>query len=107
MKERGKILDANNLVKEIYGIVQSKDTDTNKINSIKSKIDDYTNSQDLSSLLLIIKEFTELERHFIHGLSHSSTAGMPTFLQKEMEASILLLKKFEQCLKGLKGGLIQ
>ena len=107
LKKRGKILDANNLVKEIYSIVQSGDIDTNKISSIKCKINNYTSNQDLSSVLSVIEEFTELERHFLHSLSHSSTAGMPEFQQKEMEASILLLKKFEQCLKGLKGGLTQ
>jgi len=107
LKDGKKILDANNLVKEIYDIVQSINSDTNKINSIKCKINNYTSNQDLRSVLSIIEEFTELERHFLHGLSHSSTAGMPEFQQKEMEASVLLLKKFEQCLRGLKGGLTQ
>ena len=107
LKDGKKILDANNLVKEIYDIVQSINSDTNKINSIKCKINNYTSNQDLRSVLSVIEEFIELERHFLHGLSHSSTAGMPEFQQKEMEASVLLLKKFEQCLKGLKGGLTQ
>jgi len=107
LKNGKKILDANNLVKEIYDIAQSGDSDINKINSINKKINNYTNNQDLSSVLSVIEEFLELERHFLHGLSHSSTAGMPEFQQKEMEASVLLLKKFEQCLKGLKGGLTQ
>ena len=106
-KNKKKILDANNLVKEIYDITQSEDSDINKINSINSKINNYTSNQDLSPVLSVIEEFTELERHFLHGLSHSSTAGMPEFQQKEMEASVLLLKKFEQCLRGLKGGLTQ
>ena len=107
LKNGKKILDANNLVKEIYDIVQSKHPDTNKINSIKCKINNYTSNQDLRSVLSVIEEFIELERHFLHGLSHSSTAGMPEFQQKEMKASVLLLKKFEDCLRGLKGGLIQ
>ena len=107
LKDGKKILDANNLVKEIYDIVQSRSSDTNKIESISSRINNYTNNQDLSSVLSVIEEFIELERHFLHGLSHSSTAGMPEFQQKEMEASVLLLKKFEQCLRGLKGGLTQ
>lgn len=106
-KNGKKILDANNLVKEIYDIAQSTNSDTDKINSINSKINNYTSNQDLGSVLSVIEEFTELERHFLHGLSHSSTAGMPEFQQKEMEASVLLLKKFEQCLRGLKGGLTQ
>lgn len=107
LKNGKKILDANNLVKEIYDIVQSTNSDTDKINSINSKINNYTSNQDLGSVLSVIEKFTELERHFLHGLSHSSTAGMPEFQQKEMEASVLLLKKFEQCLRGLKGGLTQ
>lgn len=107
LKNGKKILDANNLVKEIYDIVQSTNSDTDKINSINSKINNYTSNQDLGSVLSVIEEFTELERHFLHGLSHSSTAGMPEFQQKEMEAGMLLLKKFEQCLRGLKGGLTQ
>ena len=107
LKNGKKILDANNLVKEIYDIVQSTNSDTDKINSINSKINNYTSNQDLGSVLSVIEEFTELERHFLHGLSHSSTAGMPEFQQKEIEASVLLLKKFEQCLRGLKGGLTQ
>lgn len=107
LKNGKKILDANNLVKEIYDIVQSTNSDTDKINSINSRINEYTNNQDLSSVLSVIEEFIELERHFLHRLSHSSTAGMPEFQQKEMEASVLLLKKFEQCLRGLKGGLTQ
>lgn len=107
LKNGKKILDANNLVKEIYDIAQSTNSDTDKINSINSKINNYTSNQDLGSVLSVIEEFTELERHFLHGLSHSSTAGMPEFQQKEMEASVLLLKKFEQCLRGLKGGLTQ
>ena len=107
LKDGKKILDANNLVKEIYDIIQSINSDTKKINSIKCKINNYTSNQDLRSVLSVIEEFTELQRHFLHGLSHSSTAGMPEFQQKEMEASVLLLKKFEQCLRGLKGGLTQ
>ena len=94
-------------MQEIYDIVQLKKSDKNKISDIKNRINDYTNNEDFCSLLSVIKEFTEIERHFIHGLSHSSTAGMPEFQQKEMKASILLLKKFEQGLKGLKGGLVQ
>ncbi|ATA86191.1 hypothetical protein CGC50_02890 [Capnocytophaga gingivalis] len=107
LKVGDKISDANNLVQEIYDIVQLKKSDKNKISDIKNRINDYTNNEDFCSLLSVIKEFTEIERHFIHGLSHSSTAGMPEFQQKEMKASILLLKKFEQGLKGLKGGLVQ
>ena len=107
LKNTSKILDANNLVKEIYDIAQSTDSDINKISSIMDRINDYTNSEDFRSVLSVIKEFTEIERHFIHGLSHSSTARMPSFQQKEMKASILLLEKFEQGLKGLKGGLAQ
>lgn len=107
LKVGDKISDANNLVEEICDIVQLKDSDKNKISHIKNRINDYTSNEDFCSLLSVIKEFTEIERHFIHGLSHSSTAGMPEFQQKEMKASILLLKKFEQGLKGLKGGLVQ
>lgn len=107
LKNTSKILDANNLVKEIYDIAQSTDSDINKISSIMDRINDYTNSEDFRSVLSVIKEFTEIERHFIHSLSHSSTARMPSFQQKEMKASILLLEKFEQGLKGLKGGLAQ
>lgn len=106
-KDGGKILDANNLVKEIDIIAQSTKSDSDKIKSIKDEINKYTSNHDLKSVLSVIDEFLELERHFLHGLSHSSTASMPQFQKKEMEASVLLLKKFEQCLRGLKGGLTQ
>lgn len=106
MKDR-KMLDANNLVQNIDNIIQSGKSDGNKIKAIREEIVGYTNVGEIKLILSVIDEFIELEKLFLHGLSHSSTRGMPEFDQKLMRGSLLLLKKFEECLDGLKGGLTQ
>ena len=52
-------------------------------------------------MIPIIRQFREYEKLVIHELSHGYS-GMPPFNQKEVEASLVLLEKMEQCVKSLR-----
>ncbi|MDY6206850.1 MAG: ATP-binding protein [Prevotella sp.] len=101
-----EILDANDLVNSIIGKLGFLKANR-KLKKIKDVIEEYSNNNDMQRAASIIKELVEIQRHFLHALSHNSTAAMPPFSEKDMKASLLLLKKIEQCLEGLKGGFTQ
>ena len=101
-KSAGKIDIADDLVQEIYQLASKRNTSGDKLSGdILKKIASFHTKQSLGKLIPIIRQFREYEKLVIHELSHGYS-GMPPFNQKEVEASLVLLEKMEQCVKSLR-----
>lgn len=105
-KEGGKIKGCNDLIMFITNKLATADTDTTKISEIQSEIAKYKSNADMQKLVPVIKEFTDLERQYLHSLSHTTTASLPPFNQKETHACLHMIEVFERCISGLKSGLV-
>lgn len=105
-KEGGKIKVCKDLIKFIADKVATTDSDSSKVSAIQSEIAKYENNADMQKLVLVIKEFTDLERQYLHSLSHTTTTSLPPFNQKETYACLHMLEDFERCITGLKSGLV-
>ena len=101
-KSAGKIDIADDLVQEIYQLASKPDSSADKVLcEILEEIASFHTKQSLGKLIPIIRQFREYEKLVIHELSHGYS-GMPPFNQKEVEASLVLLEKMEQCVKSLR-----
>lgn len=103
-KHKGKLYDANDLVKAIKDIADGTDTPADKVHKITDEIQKYSTNADLQKIISFVKEFQFYEKMIIHSLSHGS-APMPNFNQKEVESAMNFLETIENEIKGFKNSL--
>lgn len=97
-----RILTANDLVKTLSDILDSALADAEKVRQAKDEIEKYRSNADLQKIVPMVKELKTFQKLMMHQLSHGTTAGMPSFNQKEVEASLWLLEKLEKALEAMK-----
>ena len=101
-KTGSKIYNADDLVHKIYCLASMSDSSAeNVLCEILKEIASFHTERSLGKLIPIIRQFREYEKLVIHELSHGYS-GMPPFNQREVEASLVLLEKMEQCVKSLR-----
>lgn len=103
-KSGGKLHTADDLVKEVDSILAGIETNATKISNAKTAISKYQTDTDMQKIIPVIKEFKYYQKLVIHQLSHGTTS-MPSFNQKEVESSMVLLERLEECVKSIKDGL--
>lgn len=97
-----QLLVGEDLVSSISTILNSTDTDSDKIQKSKNEIDKYQTNPNMQKIIPMIKEMKTYQKVMIHQLSHGKTSTMPEFIQKEVEGSMLLLAKLEAEVETLK-----
>lgn len=100
-KHKGKLYDANDLVKAIKDIADGTDTPADKVHKITDEIQKYSTNADLQKIISFVKEFQFYEKMIIHSLSHGS-APMPNFNQKEVENAMNFLETIENEINSFK-----
>ena len=90
------------LVSSISNILNSTDSDYDKIQRSKNEIDKYQTNQNMQKIIPMIKRMKTYQKVMIHQLSHGCTNTMPRFIQKEVEDSMALLAKLEAGVEKLK-----
>lgn len=100
-KHKGKLYDANDLVKAIKDIADGTDTPADKVHKITDEIQKYSTNADLQKIISFVKEFQFYEKMIIHSLSHGS-APMPNFNQKEVESAMNFLETIENEINSFK-----
>lgn len=100
-KHKGKLYDANDLVKAIKDIADGTDTPADKVHKITDEIQKYSTNADLQKIISFVKEFQLYEKMIIHSLSHGS-APMPNFNQKEVESAMNFLETIENEINSFK-----
>lgn len=90
------------LVSSISNILNSTDSDSDKIQRSKNEIDKYQTNPNMQKIIPMIKRMKTYQKVMIHQLSHGSANTMPRFIQKEVEASMALLAKLEAEVEKLK-----
>lgn len=105
-KEGTKLKDCNSLMKYVNDTLLSALSDGDKLLNIQTEITKYNSNADLQKLLIVLQEFSNIERQYLHSLSHTSTSSLPAFNQKETYACLDMLDAFEKSLNGLKNGLV-
>lgn len=105
-KDGTKLKDCNSLMKYVNDTISSALSDVDKLSNIQAEIAKYNSNMDLQKLLIVLQEFSDIERQYLHSLSHTSTSSLPAFNQKETYACLDMLDTFEKSLKSLKNGLI-
>ena len=89
---------SNNLVTDIEDIINENNTNNLSIR-IQSKINDYK-LEDLSNIQNTLRELKLYRKVSMHSLSHGRI-GQSNWSKKEIEQSLLLLKKLEQSINSL------
>lgn len=97
-----QLLVGEDLVSSISTILNSTDTDSDKIQKSKNEIDKYQTNPNMQKIIPMIKEMKTYQKVMIHQLSHGKTSTMPEFIKKEVEGSMLLLAKLEAEVEKLK-----
>lgn len=105
-KDGNQLKDCNSLMKYVNDTLMSVLSDGDKLSNIQAEIVKYNSNTDLQKLLIVLQEFSDIERQYLHSLSHTSTSSLPAFNQKETYACLDMLDAFEKSLKGLKNGLV-
>lgn len=95
--------DVYKLVEELELLANSGETDAGILASnLKSTIDIYKNDSDLDNLRKELKNMALFQKVSLHPSSHG-VIGLKPVSQKELTESIAIIKRLDDCIKGIKG----
>ena len=100
-KSKNEMYWTNELLDEIIAILDGGKTESEKVTDIRNQIGLYKQHTEVQKVVELLKEMKMFQKVVLHQLSHG-TGARPTFTNKEIEYSLVLLKKFELLVKAFK-----
>jgi hypothetical protein len=92
---------ADDMLDHMKGILGLEKNDV-MINTLRSKYADYrVNKFFKQTVLPVIKDLRMYQKLSMHPLSHAHLQGVPTYTEKELSITIVLLEKFESVVNEL------
>jgi len=95
--------DIYGLLSDLEGIVKNTTLDNKSLSGkILTTIEEYKNDPDLANIREILNKMTLFQKVSLHPTSHGILGLTPVSI-KEIKESIQLVRKIDECIRGLKG----